>query len=350
MGQSVAINPQGGHESISSSEFALKEGAVRVTANQLNISGQTVNQVMDWSSSNRGEKVGVVKIGPEITLQSFDFSGLKISESNLEFFQHGDETIKVYTFDNGEIILRDNVANFSFLNPIGEVLYSVSNSSQSSGGERASMLSSDSNGKTLVLYNPVINYNNGRGSRASLVYNEQKRLEFFRSDNREIRDLRVNKNGSFITLLASGSGNDQAYMFDRFGNELFKIGLDQGQLGISVSDNGQFVTNYSSGRVQVHNVISGERIGSTSSRNPVLYANYIPEDEVIIALNGRLSNGVITDGMITVIHTSKRQIARSDINFTISARDFETMSIERVGAGLFNLKGLNRTLELRTTF
>lgn len=349
-GQSVTVNAVSGQESLTNSEYSLSQGSVRVSGNQLMITGQSVNQVKSWSASSGGKKVGVIESGVGIKLHGFDYSGTKLFENKLEFFQQSDETIKVYSYDSGKMILRDNVANFSFLNPKGESLFSVSNSSQSTGGERISMLSSDANGKTVVLYNPVIAYSNGRGSRATLVFNEQDQRVFFSSDNREIRDLKVSQDGSFITLLTSGSGNNHAYLFDRFGNELFSIDLAEGQLGLSVSDGGEFLTNYSSGRVQVHNTISGEGTGSTTSRNPVLYANYIPQDEMIIVLNGRNTNGAISEGMITAIHVTKRQIARSDINFTVSAKDLESLSLERTGTNRFKLTGLNKSLELRTSF
>ncbi len=350
LGQSVSVNAASGHESLTNSEYSLSEGAVQVSGNQLLFAGQSVSQVISWAASSGGEKIGVIESGTGIKLHGFDYSGNKLFESELEFFQQSDETIKVYSYETGKMILRDNVANFSFLNPKGESLFSVSNSSQSTGGERTSMLSSDAHGKTVVLYNPLIVYSNGRGSRATIVFDEQNRQEFFRSDNREILDLKVSEDGSFITLLTSGSGNNYGYLFDRFGNELFSVELAEGQLGLSVSNGGEFLTNYSSGRVQVHNTISGETIGSSTSRNPVLYASYMPQDEVIIVLNGRSSNGAISEGMITAIHVTKRQIARSDINFTISARDLQSLSLEKTGTNRYNLTGLNKSLDLRTSF
>lgn len=350
LSQSLSVAPASGHANLNQSDFSLFDGAISVSSSQITIGNETIYQPSSWSVSPEGKKIGTLEPIVNLNLIQYDYRGNKLSEKELEFFDTSDETIAIYQFDNGKVITRDNVANFTFFAPGGVTLFSVSNSSQSSGGERVSELASDPSGKTVVLYNPVISYGNNRGSRSSIIFGENERKEFFRSDREEIKTLSVSSDGSYILILTSGAGSEKAHIFDRFGNTLNEISLDEGQTGLSISKGGEYLTSYSRGRVQVYNILNGERIGSTSSRNPVLYAQYIPEDETIIALGGSYSNRLISEPMITAVHVSKRQIARQDITVSLSAISLKKVAVNRQASGRYKMKGLNKDLEITARF
>jgi len=348
--QSISVSAVNEHAGFSQSEFPLKSGSLSFSASQISFGDIQLVRPSAWSVSPQGEKVGVLKPDINLNIQLLEYSGATLAEKELDFFDRADETLAIYQFDDGRAVVRDNVANFTFFGPDADLIYSVSNSSRSPDGERESELATDRAGKTIVLYNPVISYGATSGSRARVVYGEGDHTIFFRDDSKRITQLKVSPDGAFISILASDGRSDKAYLFDRFGNKLFESELDQGQAGLTVSKGGEFITAYSRGRVQAFNVLTGERVGSSTSRNPVFYASYIPEDEIILVLGGNLNGDLITEPMASAIHVSKRQIAREEIGFSLSVLNTGNIDIHREQSNRYRVSGLNRELNISTNF
>lgn len=348
--QSVTVQPVQDHSTIGQSEFPLKNGKLVYSQASISIGESEFFSPEVWGISPGGSKVSLLQSQSVMNLILTAYDGTPLSETELEFFEPGDATLGIYTFDDGRVITRDNVANFTMFDPSGERIYSVSNSTQSEDGERPSRLSADRLGQTVVLYNPVINYGTSRGSRARVIFGEDDDREIYRNNEREIEQSAVTSNGSFITLLTTGGGDDMVHIYDRFGNQLREFSVDSDQRGVSLSENGEFLTTYTRGRVQVYNTVSGERLGSTSSRNPVLYATYIPEDDIIIAFGGTENSGNITEPMVTAVHIGQRQIAREDVSGQFSMIDPARLQITREASGQYNFSGLNRTLSITAQF
>ncbi|MEX0648201.1 MAG: hypothetical protein WEA56_04045 [Balneolaceae bacterium] len=352
--QSVSVSAVSAHSGNNLSSFPLLGGTVTSSNDNIRVQGSSETEdfgnVASWTLSPENIKVGLLSRGQELSLSQLDHNGYLLVEKNLEFFDPSDETLAIYMFDDGRAIVRDNVANFSFFDAAGEPQYSVSNSSQSSDGERESQLAADPAGRTIVLYNPVIAYGNQTGSQARLLFGNEDNEVFFRDRNRQVTDVKVSKNGALITLLVTSAGGDEVLVFDRFGSSINSIDLDAGQKGAVLSDNGAYLTVYSGSRAQVYNTLTGERLGSTSSRASIIYASYQPEDETIIILGGSENNLRISDPMITAVHLTQRQIAREDIGLSLSISDMADVTLERQGVNQFRIKGLNQHLDIRTSF
>lgn len=356
MSQSISVSPVANHSSNGANVFPTKSGTLSLSNDNLRLAGaaETVlfGSVLKWALSPGGMKLAVLSSGPGAELQQIDHSAHELYRTEFEFIDPSDETISIYPFDDGRVVVQDNVANFTFLDAGGEVVHSVSNSSQSLDGEQSSQLAADPSGRTIVLYNPVIAYGRQTGSQARLVYGAEDHELFFRNKSREISHVEVSKNGELMTILSTGAGNDELVVFDRFGNELNTITTDKGQIGASLSGGGEYVTLYSGGRIQVFNTITGERLGSTSTRSPVLEAYYDPQDEVVVALGGSVpENGTqISDPVLTAVHLTKRQIARENISFSLSTVPNMRIGIERNESGRYRISGLNRHLNMTVQF
>jgi hypothetical protein len=348
--QSVSVEAVSEHRNFSQSEYPLKSGSISFSANQLSFGQASFLQPAAWSVSPGREKVAVMRSDANLILQQLDYSGKLLTNRELEFFDTSDETLELYQFDDGRVVTRDNVANFSFFGANGELVYSISNTSGSPDGERESQLATDSAGKTLVLYNPVISFGNTTGSQARLVYGEEDHAVFFEDNSSRIEELKVTEDGSFISILATDGSSDMVYVFDRFGNELFDLKLDDRQSGITISKGAGYVTVYSTGRVQVYNILTGERTGSSTSRSAVFYASYLPEDEVILVLGGSVNGNRISNPMVTAIHVSKRQIARQEVDLSLAISNTYGINIRREGSNQYFVKGLNRDLRISTGF
>lgn len=350
LAQSVSVSVAEEHSGIGSNQIVLKSGAANISAGELSVSGNTITGTLSWSVSPEGNKIGAMTANGAVTYRMLDYNGNSIADTELEFFNAADESIAVYQFNDGRAVTRDNIANFSFFDAGGSLLYSVSNSSQSSGGEQVSRLAADDAGKTVVLYNPVISFGNRTGSRAQLVYGEGNVEEFFRSDSREIKEVRVMEGGLYITVLTSGGSSDRVHVYDRFGNELHAMDLDTERLGVTLSGNGEFLTAYGEGRVQVFNIITGQNVGSSSSRTTILYGKYMPEDETIFAFGGNVSGSSISDATVIAVHVGRRQIARTNLDTVPVIRDRDHFSVIRTSAGRYRMEGLNQDFVIRTSF
>lgn len=348
--QSISVTPDQQHINYNQNTFPIYNNTVSIRTHSVQIGEFSIDQPRSWGMSHGGNKISFLINKGSLYLMNVDASGNTIVDHPLEFFDSTDQTLNVYAFNDGRSIIRDNVANFTFFDAAGELLYSYSNSSQSVDGERESQLSSDANGRTIVLYNPVIAYGNRTGSIATILYGEQNSYELFRDSQREIRQLNVSNNGAYITLLASNSSGSQLLLFDRFGNEIYQYQTEDDLQGVSLSSDANFLTKYTSGRVQVYNVQTGELMGSTTSRSTILYAEYIPQDETILALGGSLQDRAISNPTITAVHLGLRQITRNDIGLSLSTLDPNTIQITRTGVRRYSLTGLNKTLNVQTNF
>lgn len=344
----VESNPD--QSSYSANTFSAGEGTITVTGSQFVLGSAQIANPEAWSLSPSNQRASFLQRGNGINLLSYNANGEVLIDQNLEFFSSSDNTINTYQFDNGRIVLRDNVANFSFLNAKGETGYQVSNSTGSTDGEQESQLASNPLGSTIVLYNPVIAYGSETGSRAQLIYGDQEMNVFFNSREDEIRDIRVSDDGEFITIVTSGAGGSTAMLFDRFGNELFQRTVDENLTGATLTENATHLTIYSSGRVQVYEVPGGERLGSASSRSSFLFAGYDPDAQTIIGLSGSQNGLRIEEPEITAVSISEREITREDVPFSVSTLNLSRLNIMTIGSNSYEISGLNRDLYLDITF
>lgn len=348
--QSINVESVPSQSSFSANTFAAGDGTITVSNNQFVLGNAQIANPEAWSFSFLNTKAAFLQRSNGINLLSYNAKGDLLIEKNLQYFTPSDNTVNAYQFENGEVVLRDNVANFTFLTAKGETAYQVSNSSGSTDGEQESKLASDLFATTIVLYNPVIAYGSSTGSRAQLIYGEQDTDLFFSSRNQEIRNVQVSENGEFITLVISDNDESRVLIFDRFGNELFEISSSEDLVGATLSDGATHLTIYSSSRVQVYEVPTGDRLGSASSRTSILFAGYDPDSQTIIALGGSQNGLRIEEPEITAISISEREIVREEIRLSLSTLDLNRLSISRTGENSFLLSGLNRNLLLDVAF
>jgi hypothetical protein len=346
---SVGETPDGPTDTV----FLLGNGVVAVSSNQVILGENEFYMPYSWTVSPDRRKVSFLLKESEFIYQMFGSNGYPIFEKSLEFFSLQDETAKAYLFDDGRSVLRDNVANFSFFSSSGEQLYSVSNSSQSTEGEKESELASDKSGQTIVLYNPVINYGSSTGSRASIVTKGRNLDTFFRDRQREISSVNVTAAGNYITVIVkpeAGSEEYRALIYDRFGNKLFEQDTEEELKGVDLTPNADFVTLYSSGRMQVYRLGDAERIGSASSRSSLLYATYDPDENMIIALGGNINGYSITNPSITAVHIGQRQIESEEINDRLHTLNGNSIRLVKEGVQQFSIQNLDRTVRIQTSF
>ncbi|MCC5940095.1 MAG: hypothetical protein JJU37_00990 [Balneolaceae bacterium] len=349
--QSISVSQNQDHASNSTNTFPTKSGTISISNGSYQFADEQLFDPASWAMSNQRGKLSFLLRRDVLVLNSFDDTGVSLIEKELEFFDPSDNTLKLYQFDDGRAVVRDNVASFTFFDPKGNQAFVISNSSQSVDGERESQLSADRAGRTIVLYNPVIAYGSDTGSRARVVIGEDHFATLFNSTEREIKSLKVSDDGAYITMIVTTGNSDEILIYDRFGNQIFSLSPDDQVRGVTLSKNATHLTTFAGNRMQVYNIQTGERIGSASSQASIVLAEFLPDDDIVIGLGGSLgNNGILASPTVTAVHISRRQIAREQIDLPLSVFDEEYLSIARNAAGTYTVYGLNREIEFRVQF
>ena len=102
--------------------------------------------------------------------------------------------------------------------------------------------------------------------------------------------------------------------------------------------------------MQVFNILTGQTVGSSSSRTTILYGKYMPEDETIFAFGGNVSGSSVSDATVIAVHVGRRQIARTNLDTVPVIRNRDHFAVTRTSAGLYRMEGLNQDLIIRTSF
>ena len=337
--------------------FVLKDGMAVRSGTNLTITGKgssrkTLNNVVTWDVSPLRNRIAAVKANGKVQIDLLSAQSNELLSKQMDFLDGTDSSLKIYSFDSGMFIVRDNIANFSFYTADGELKYSVQNLSGSRDGEKISELRSSDDGSTILIYNPEIIYGNQSGSRAKIVKAEGETETIYDSRDKIIVNATVSKNGSYIALIASGSADESdAILFDRFGNRLFEVSVSDELAGVTVSENGNFFTLFSSNRVQLYNVLSGNREATSTISKSIIHAQYEPADQQILIYSGdKNSDNSVDISEFYSIHVARRQIARSEISNPFKIFPGNRFSFDRLDSGRYKFKGINKLLEIRTAF
>ncbi|MEP2446598.1 MAG: hypothetical protein ABJI69_05165 [Balneola sp.] len=263
-----------------------------------------------------------------------------------------DPSFKIYPLQNGAYIVRENIANFVLFDSFGSVIRPISNSSNSEDGEKISELSTDPMGKTIVLYNPQVRNGDKRGSRAKVIELENSERDIFYKTDQEIRAVRVSESGEFIAIASGKEGSDdEITIMDRYGNEIRKIAFDRKVKGLNLYGSGSTLTVFSEGRVAVYNVLSGERIGSSSFRNGTLqFANYSASDQTIVGLTGDLNGTTLSDIEVRIINVAARKIASQEYSGSVQIDDLDKVTMTKNSRFNYTITGMNKDLNLKASF
>ncbi|WP_445665911.1 hypothetical protein [Fodinibius sp. AD559] len=265
-----------------------------------------------------------------------------------------DETsFGLYPFNNGNTLLRDKIANFTFYDPFGEIVTSMSSSSQSTEGEAISEVARSATGNTIVIYNPKIKRNGELGSKAQVRTGDKEFEDIFFSSDRYLKNVTVSKDGSLIAAITAKNGtDDRVLILDKYGNELNTISAEEDLRGISFTDDLENITIYSGGRVMVHNTLNGESLGATSFSSPIITADYFPKDNLILALTGNHSerSGTLNSVELRAINLRQRSIASQQFRSPLGLNEVIELRLIRNSGNSYILKGGNKNILIRTNF
>lgn len=354
-GQSLSLSEAQETSGNNTSTFLLDEGQISINDQTIQFSGadkqlsydvlgisadRSLVAVLQWDGQKQGEVSLYNSSGDEL----LSFETISIAD---------EASFGLYPFNNGDSILRDKVANFTFYDSFGEIITSMSNSSQSEEGEAISEVTMSGNGKTVVVYSPKIKRNGQLGSKAQVRSGEDSFENIFGSSDRYLKDVTVSKDGSLVAAITAKQGSaDEVLIMDKYGNEINSISVDEDLKGAVFSDDLDYLTIYSGGRVMVRSTVDGESLGATSVRSPIKEANYFPEDNTVLVLTGNYSEqtGVLNGAEFRAINLQQRSIASKEFSAPIGFNQAIDVEIIRNSASNYALKGASKELNIRANF
>lgn len=355
--QSLSISTQANSAGNGSSTFTLAEGKVSLTANQISFqaTGRTATGFTAFAISGDNSNLALLKgNGSASSAAIFSSTGNQLLEYEVTNISAGDPSVAVYPYNNGSLLVRDNIVNFSFYDSFGSIITNVSGSSQSQGGESIAEVAMDPAAQTVIIYTPKIKNENALGSQAGYVGSDMRLQNFFYSSDRSIKYLDVSDNGQFVLFITAKEGDeDRVHVTDRYGNELAAFSSDENLKAAHISEDAGVVTIYSAGRVLVYGTLSGERLGSTSFRSEIIEADYFSEDDTIVTLTGSYndSNGSITDAEFHAVNIEERKVERKAYSSgTLTTNDALELEFKRMGRNHYRLDGTNKGLDIRVSY
>lgn len=356
LGQSLNLSVSSPTSNNSPSTFLLEDGEVSIKTNSLHFlsSGKTISNYDAFGVSPAYSLVSLLKgttEGGQVAL--LDSSGDTLSSYSTVSLTSDDPSLAVYPSNSGTVLIRNNITRFTFYDTFGEVITSMSSSSQSKGGEVISEVSMSKNRETVVIYNPKIRRNESLASKAEVMLPNGNFETIFFSNDRYLKNVEVSEQGSFVVAVTAARGTrDQVLIMDKFGNKLNTITTDEDLIGASLSDDAELITLYSGRRVLVFNMMNGERLGSTSFRSPILLADYFPEDNVILALTGDYyeSTGIINDAEFRAVDLKQREIASEELSGALGFNQALKPRFIRTSPNKYKLMGANKRITVSADF
>lgn len=301
---------------------------------------QSLVSVLQWNGQGEGEVFLYNSSGVELT----SFESISIAD---------EASFGLYPFNNGNSMLRDKIANFTFYDSFGEIVASMSSSSQSEEGEAISEVAISDNGKTVVIYNPKIKRNGELGSKAQVRTGKEEFEDVFNSSDRYLKDVTLSEDGDLIVAITAKQGtHDEVLIMDKYGNEINSLSVEEDLQGSVLSDDLEYLTLYSGGRVMVHSTINGESLGATSIRSPIKAANYFPQDNIILVVTGDYADqtGVLNGVEFRAINLQQRSIASKEFSAPLGFNDSIDAELVRNGANSYTLKGTSKEINIRANF
>jgi len=355
-GQSLRLSTTAPTSDNTPSTFRLTDGEVTITDGNIAFS-QSGQRVTSYSSFGISADQSIISLLKRSSGNA-QFVLLSASGDTLNSFTgtsigSSDPSLGVFPFNNGDMLLRDNITNFTLFDTLGEVYNSISISSQTDDGEQISEVVRSRNNQTLVLYSPKVRRGNKLGSRAEVMTSSGDFERIYSDTDRYLKDVIVSKEGDVIVAITARDGtDDQVVVMDSYGNTLNTISTEENLKGASLSSDLEYLTLYSGGRVMVYEALTGERLGATSTRSSVFLADYFPEDNLLLALTGRYSErrGIMNGAEFRAINLEQREITSEEFSAPLGFTKKITPYFVRTGADSYRLKGGSKEIEIDANF
>lgn len=356
IGQSLNLSTSRETSDNTPSTFLLEEGEITIGSESLRFlsTNNAVDGYETFGISSDESVVGILKrSGDQAEITLFNSLGDTLNSYTGKSLASNDPSLAVYPFNNSNLILRDNITNFTFYDTFGDILTSMSSSSDSEEGEAIAEVAMSSDGQTVVVYNPKVKRKGVLGSQIRVMLPDKTFQSAHFSTKRYLKEIKISEDGNIIAAVTAQEGtNDEVLIMDKYGNELNSISTDENLRGISLSDDSEYITLFSSGRVMVYSTLDGNRLGATSIRSSVFLANYFPDDGVMLVLMGNVSqdSGNLNNVEFRAVNIEQRAIASEALSGTIGFSEVLSPKLIRISSNKYQLQGGSKRITITANF
>lgn len=356
LGQSLDLSVPSPTANNNPSTFLLEQGEITIRSHSILFrrSGTTIKDFAAWGISPDNSIVGILKDTPEGgEMALLNSRGDTLYSYSTATISSDDPSLAVYPSNNGTVMLRDNITNFTFYDKFGEIYANTSSGSQSEEGEAISEVAMNPTWETLITYSPKIKRGNNFGSKAQVKLSDRKFKDIFTSTDRFIKDFTVSEDGHMVMTITARQGTaDQVLIMDKYGNRINEISADENIVGASLSADNEYITLYSRGRVMVYSVMDGNSLGATSFNANIFMADYFPEDDLILALTGDYSEGagVLNNVEFRAVNLEQRSITSEELDGSLGFTEKIEPALKRLSSGEYQLVGSSKRIKIGANF
>ncbi len=295
--------------------------------------------------------VGVLFVrGDQVAAEIYRSDGSLLHRiSRIAGYDPGDPSIRLYMLNNGSFVYRDNIASFTYFDERGKEVFRIFNSTGSPEGEAVSEFASTPFGNRMVAFNPRIFHTGQVGSRIRDIRSGDDGRTLTQSPNRSIRSVRMHPSGRLILahLLDESSDRHYAMVLSVRGDILADIDYEENEIEeVVLSPCARYLTGRASGRAMVHEVASGERLGSASFRERVQVASWMPDGKLAV-LTGTRNSTRLENIRMHVIDVRQRRVVREETGLTVHTSPHFPLSLQYERHATYRLQGTNRELIIR---
>ncbi len=327
---------------------------VRIRGNEL-VFGDGSNMISgayQWAFSENRAYIGALYVqGNHVSVEIYRTDGTLVNRIHpVADYDPDDPSIRLFMRNDGSFIYQDNIAGFSFFDKREGQLYRASNSSGSPDGETISELFAPAAARSVFLVNPEIYHGERVQSRVQSVDYVGSPIQVALFEGMRIIDIQVHSTGRLLLVHAEeqASGHHFGFVLSYRGHNIAEIDYeDELMEELVLSSCGGYVTGRASGRVMVHETISGERMGSASFRETVLIAQYMP-DQVLAVITGRKSTERnLNDLRGHMIDLQQRDVIRERTELNTIASEYFPLKLEYINSGSYLIRGTSRYIQMR---
>lgn len=330
-------------------------GRIRIREHELVFgSGSTmVSGYQQASISEDRSFAGILFIrGDRVSAEIYRTDGTLLHRiGHLADYDGDDPSIRLYMLNNGSFIYRDNIASFTYHDARGEEVFQLFNSAGSTDGETISEFTATPFGHAMAAYNPRIFIGNRVESRLQLIQRNGESSTLLRPDAHSMVSVKMHRTGRLMlvhTLDESGNRH-RAQLVSVRGDRITDIDYEDNDIeDLVLSDCARYITARTSGRVMVHDAVSGERLGSASFRERVQAASYMPDGNLAV-LTGNRNNRQLRDLRMHIINIGERRVVREETALKVYTSGYFPLQLIYEDSSTYRLQGVNRELIIRHT-
>ncbi len=329
------------------------EGSIRVRDGEL-VFGDGSTMISGFNHASISEDrsfIGVLfERGDQVSAEIYRSNGTLLHQiAHLADYDPDDPSIRLYMLSNGSFVYRDNIASFTYFDERGKEVFQIFNSTGSPDGEAVSEFTSAPFGHRMLAYNPRIFAGSQVNSRIQHVGHDEQVRTLAQFDQMSIVSVRLHRSGNLILVhsLDDSDGRHHARVISIRGDIIADIDYEENEIeDVVLSACGRYVTGRTSGRAMVHDVTTGERMGSASFRERVRIASYMPDGNLAV-LTGTRNNRELRDLRMHIIDVRQRRVVREETALTVHTSEYFPLSLVYDGNSTYRLQGVNRELIIR---